>query len=64
MGGSELIASYRTYLTKIQTRVADLKSRGKSLDETIADVTKELQVTYPDRNRLGGAIRAAYQEAP
>ena len=64
MGGDELIAGYRTYLTKIQTRVADWKSRGKSLDETIADVTKELQATYPDRNRLAGAIRAAYQEAP
>jgi len=56
-GGGELIAGYRTYLTTLQTRVADEKSRGKTLDQ-------KLQATYPDRNRLTGAIRAAYQEAP
>jgi glyoxylase-like metal-dependent hydrolase (beta-lactamase superfamily II) len=64
MGGGELIAGYRTYLTTIQTRVADEKKQGKTLDETIEAVTNELQATYPDRNRLAGAIRAAYQETP
>ena len=64
MGGVDLITGYRTYLTTIQTQVADWKSRGKSLDETIEGVTAQLQATYPDRNRLSGAIRAAYKEAP
>ena len=64
MGGGELIAGYRTYLTTIQTQVADEKKQGKTLDETIEAVTNELQATYPDRNRLAGAIRAAYQETP
>ena len=34
-----------------------------SLDETVATLSGELVGKYPDRNRLGGAIRAAYNEA-
>jgi glyoxylase-like metal-dependent hydrolase (beta-lactamase superfamily II) len=63
MGGLELIAGYRTYLTTIQTRTAELKHAGKTLDETITIETAEL-AKYPDRARLAGAIRAAFAEAP
>ena len=64
MGGTQLIAGYRTYLKTIQSRAAELKKQGKSLDETTQTVTTELQEKYPDRQRLGGAIKAAYNEAP
>jgi glyoxylase-like metal-dependent hydrolase (beta-lactamase superfamily II) len=62
MGGVELIAGYRTYLTAIQTRTAELKRAGKTVDEAIAIETTEL-TKYPDRTRLAGAIRAAFAEA-
>ncbi len=63
MGGIELIAGYRGYLTTIQTRTADLKKAGKTLDEVIVIETNE-QAKYPDRARLSGAIKAAFAEAP
>jgi glyoxylase-like metal-dependent hydrolase (beta-lactamase superfamily II) len=63
MGGLDLIAGYRTYLTTIQTRAAELKKQGKTLDETVQLVTAEL-TKYPDKGRLGGAVKAAFAEAP
>ena len=63
MGDVTLISAYRTYLTRIQTRTAELKKAGKSMDEAIQSVTSELQTTYSDQGRLGGAVRAAYNEA-
>jgi glyoxylase-like metal-dependent hydrolase (beta-lactamase superfamily II) len=63
MGGTEMIAKWRTYLTTIRTRTADLKKQGKSIDETVMTIQNELQDQYP-RNAMAGAIRAAYNEAP
>jgi glyoxylase-like metal-dependent hydrolase (beta-lactamase superfamily II) len=62
-GGLEIIEGYRTYLTRIRDRTAELKKSGKTLDEAISIVGDEMATQYPDRNRLGGAIRAAYAEA-
>jgi glyoxylase-like metal-dependent hydrolase (beta-lactamase superfamily II) len=59
-GGQEIIAGYRDYLTRIRDRTAALKAAGKSQDETVQLVTDEMAAQYPDRNRLAGAIRAAY----
>ena len=55
---------YRTYLTTIKTRTAELKKQGRTADETVTTITAEMQPKYPDANRLGGAIRVAYKEAP
>jgi glyoxylase-like metal-dependent hydrolase (beta-lactamase superfamily II) len=63
MGGVELITGYRTYLTTIQTRTAELKKQGKTTDEAVQTVTAEL-TKYPDKARLGGAVKAAFAEAP
>jgi glyoxylase-like metal-dependent hydrolase (beta-lactamase superfamily II) len=63
LGGVEIIEGYRTYLTRIRDRTAELKQAGKSQDEAIKTVGDEMVAQYPDRNRLGGAIRAAYAEA-
>lgn len=64
IGDTALISEYRTYLKTIQTRAAELKKQGKSLDETVQAVTTELQGKYADRARLSGAVRAAFNEAP
>ena len=65
MGDASLIATYKTLLTTVQTRAAELKKQGKSLDETTTSISAELQPKYPNAgNRLLGTIRAAYAEAP
>jgi len=63
MGGNEIIAGYRAYLTRIRDRTAALKQAGKTQDEAIQVITDEMGGEYPDRNRLAGAIRAGYSEA-
>ena len=61
-GGNDIIAGYRTYLTRIRDRAAELKKSGKSQDETIQTITDEMSAQYTDKSRLAGAIRAGYAE--
>jgi glyoxylase-like metal-dependent hydrolase (beta-lactamase superfamily II) len=61
-GDTSIIAGYRGYLTHIRDRSAELKKAGKSQDEAIQIITDEMSRQYPDKNRLAGAIRAAYSE--
>ena len=63
-GDNSIIGGYRAYLTRIGYRAAELKKAGKSQDETVQQVTDEMSAQYPDKNRLAGAIRAAFNEAP
>lgn len=63
-GGQEIIEDYRAYLTTIQKRSAQLKQEGKPEEEAVRLITEEMSDRYPDKNRLGGAIRAGYREAP
>jgi hypothetical protein len=62
-GGVEIIEGYRAYLTQIRDRTAQLKQAGKSQDEAIKTISDGMGARFPDRNRLAGAIRAAYAEA-
>lgn len=62
-GDVSIIAGYRTYLTRIRDRAAELKKAGKTQDETIQAITDEMSAQYPDKNRLAGAIRAGFNEA-
>lgn len=64
MGGVELIANYRAFLSTVQVRAAALKKSGRSVEETVSLLQDELQDRWPDRNRMAGAIRAAWNEAP
>lgn len=64
IGDTAFISGYRTYLTHIRDRAAALKHQGKSVDEAVATITAEMKSQYPDTNRLAGAIRVAYKEAP
>jgi para-nitrobenzyl esterase len=63
-GGREIIGGYEAYLTRIRIRTAQLKKAGKTQDEVVQLVTEEMQPQYPDKNRLAGAIRAGFNEAP
>ncbi len=63
-GGLELIDGYKAYFTEVQERTAAQKKAGKSQDDAVATVTAAMAERYPDRNRLAGAIRAAYAESP
>jgi glyoxylase-like metal-dependent hydrolase (beta-lactamase superfamily II) len=63
MGDATFIADYRTYFTTIQTRTAELKKQGKTVDEAAQTVATEMS-KYPDRGRLTGAVKAAFAEAP
>jgi glyoxylase-like metal-dependent hydrolase (beta-lactamase superfamily II) len=63
-GDESIIAGYRSYLTHILHRSAELKKAGKTQDETIQIITDEMSAQYPDKNRLAGAIRAGFSEAP
>ena len=64
VGDAGFMAGYRTYLTTIRDRVTAAKRGGQSLDKTVETVTGELAGQYPDRNRLGGAVRSTYGALP
>jgi glyoxylase-like metal-dependent hydrolase (beta-lactamase superfamily II) len=63
-GDAAIMQGYREYLTRIRDRTAELRKSGKTQEESVGIVTEELAAQYPDKNRLGGAIRAAYLQAP
>ena len=64
VGDAGFIAGYRTYLTRVRDRVAAAKRDGQTVDKTVEAVTGELAGQYPDRARLGGAVRATYGALP
>jgi glyoxylase-like metal-dependent hydrolase (beta-lactamase superfamily II) len=61
--GVAFIAGYRAYLTEVRDRVAAEKRAGRTVIEAQQTVTAAMVGRYPDRNRLAGAIRAAFVEA-
>lgn len=65
MGDASLITTYQTLLRTVQMRASEMKQQGKTLDDTTAAITAELQAKYPNAGtRLTSAIRAAYNEGP
>jgi glyoxylase-like metal-dependent hydrolase (beta-lactamase superfamily II) len=58
------ITGYRSYLIEVRDRTAAEKKAGRTADQAVETVTAALAARYPDRNRLAGAIKAAYAEAP
>jgi glyoxylase-like metal-dependent hydrolase (beta-lactamase superfamily II) len=64
IGGIELISGYQAYFGEIRERVAAAKEAGHGVEDALKTVTDAMADRYPDRGRLGGAIRAAYAEAP
>ncbi len=66
IGDASLIARDRAFLQAVQSRVAELKHGGQSIDEAAAAVVAEIAPKYPEwGNPAGAAViaRAAYNEA-
>jgi glyoxylase-like metal-dependent hydrolase (beta-lactamase superfamily II) len=63
MFDASTITNWKTFLTTVRTRAAALKKEGKSVDDTVKTIQDELGDRY-DRNRMAGAVRAGYNEAP
>ena len=63
IGDTSMITRWKTLMTTVQARAAELKKQGKTLDDSVKMIQDELQDRYP-RNGLAGAARAAYNEAP
>lgn len=63
MGDASMIARWKTLMTTVQARAAELKKQGRTVDDTVKVIQDELQDKYP-RNGLAGVARAAYNEAP
>jgi glyoxylase-like metal-dependent hydrolase (beta-lactamase superfamily II) len=64
IGDASYIANYRIYLTTIRDRTRTLKQQSRTVDETAKIITEELKSRYPNENRISGAVKVAYQEAP
>ena len=67
VGDGSMIGEQRTVMSAIQSRAAELKRQGKSVDETAAAVQTEIQTKYTDwlvPARITAIARAAYAEAP
>jgi glyoxylase-like metal-dependent hydrolase (beta-lactamase superfamily II) len=64
MGDGSLIALNRTHLMHVQSRVAELKREGKTLEQASETVIAESKAKYPDwTGNATGAVRSAYGEA-
>jgi hypothetical protein len=63
MGDVSMVARWKTLMTTVQARAAELKKQGRSRDEAVKVIQDELQDRYP-RATLGGVSGAAYDEAP
>ena len=66
MGDASLISKDKAYLSAVQRRTRELKSGGKSADEAVPIVTREMEAQFPgwtNPARVAGAVRAAFAEA-
>ena len=65
IGDLAMVKTYRTFLTTVRSRAAELKKQGRTLEETEKLLAAELATAYPNGGgRLTGSIRAAYNQAP
>jgi hypothetical protein len=63
MGDASMIARWKTLMTTVQSRAAELKKQGRTQDDTVKVIQDELQDRYP-RAQLAGVAAGAYREAP
>jgi glyoxylase-like metal-dependent hydrolase (beta-lactamase superfamily II) len=64
LGDAGFITGYKTYLATIRDRVTAAKRGGQTIDKTVETVTGDLAGQYPDRGRLGGAVRSTCNSLP
>ena len=64
MGDQSLIEANRGYLKALQTRAAELKREGKTIDQAAETITAEFRARYPNwTGSATAAARGAYNEA-
>jgi glyoxylase-like metal-dependent hydrolase (beta-lactamase superfamily II) len=66
MGDASLISKDKAYLSAVQSRTRELKAGGKSADDAVAIVTREMEAQFPgwtNASRVGPAVRSAFSEA-
>jgi glyoxylase-like metal-dependent hydrolase (beta-lactamase superfamily II) len=66
VGAGNIIATNRSIMLAVQTRVRALKAEGRTADEVATTVQNELQAQHPGwprANGLAAAARSAYAEA-
>jgi glyoxylase-like metal-dependent hydrolase (beta-lactamase superfamily II) len=66
VGEASLIAAERNYLMAVQARVSELKTQGKSVDETAKLLSAEFRMKYPTWENPGwiaDAVERFYAEA-
>jgi len=64
MGDGSLIERDRAFLRELQTRAAELKREGKSVDQASETIVTEFRAKYPDwTGNPTAAARIAYNEA-
>lgn len=64
MGDESLITRYQEFLQTVQRRAAEMKTQGRSIDETVNALQAELRERFGESNRIAGTIRTAYTQAP
>jgi glyoxylase-like metal-dependent hydrolase (beta-lactamase superfamily II) len=64
VGDAAIMTKTKAFISTIQKRAAELKTAGKTVDETVATLQAELEPTYGKSPRMVGPIRAAYNQAP
>jgi glyoxylase-like metal-dependent hydrolase (beta-lactamase superfamily II) len=63
MGDGSLIVKNRDHLKALQSRVAELKREGKTLEQTADTIIAEFKSRYPDwTGNAGSAARSTYAE--
>jgi len=63
MGDASMIARWKTLMTTVQSRAAELKKQGRTREDAVKVIQDELQDRYP-RTQLAGVAAGAYNEAP
>jgi glyoxylase-like metal-dependent hydrolase (beta-lactamase superfamily II) len=64
VGPGSIIAANRAWVETVRTRALALKAEGKTIDDTAAEVQKEVLAQHPDWPRANGIAalaRAAYE---
>jgi glyoxylase-like metal-dependent hydrolase (beta-lactamase superfamily II) len=61
LGDAGYIKGYRAYLNEVAARTKAAKAGGASQEAATEAVWRAMQDRYPDRGRLAGAVRTAYQ---
>lgn len=63
VGDAGFIEGYRDYLAEVARRTAEAKRAGQDPAQAVETVAAAMADRYPDRARLGGAVRMAWREA-